>query len=106
MANFVVVLGVFGLLANLPFFTPRFMGVMPMKASKVGFVLFFEVALCYLLALLGLVGAESWLEGVGYSQGWEFYVVVSCLFVVAGFPGFVHRFFFRSPVASQTAQGG
>lgn len=106
MAKFVVALGVLGLLANLPFFCSRFMGVLPMRARKLGFALFFEVALCYALALLGLGLVESYLEGLNYKQGWEFYVVVSCLFVVAGFPGFVHHFFWRTPAASQTAQGG
>lgn len=100
MANFVVALGVLGSLANLPFFAPRFMGVVPMNSRKFGLVLFVEVALCYVLALLGLGFVESQLEGVGYSQGWEFYVVISCLFVVAGFPGFVHHFFWRSPAVS------
>lgn len=100
MANFVVALGVLGLLANLPFFGSRFMGFVPMATrNKVGLTLFFEVALCYVLALLGLGFVETQLEGVGYSQGWEFYVVISCLFVVAGFPGFVHHFFWRSPAA-------
>lgn len=106
MANFVIALGVLSLLANLPFFASRFMGFVPMTTRKLGFVLFFEVALCYVLALMGLGLVESQLEGVGYSQGWEFYVVISCLFVVAGFPGFVHHFFWKTPAASQTVQGG
>lgn len=103
MADFVVILGIFGLLANLPFVTPRFMGVVPIGARKVGLVFVSEVVLCYLLGLLALGFAESWFEGVGYSQGWEFYVVLSCLFVVAGFPGFIYRFFYRFPVG--TVQG-
>lgn len=99
MLGFVVVLGVLVLLANLPFIASRFMGLVTLRAQKAGLVLVGEVLLCYSLTLLGMMSVESWLEGVTYSQNWEFYVVLSCLFVVAGFPGFVHRFFWRVPAA-------
>ena len=99
MLGFVVVLGVLVLLANLPFIASRFMGLVSLRAPKAGLGLFVEVLLCYSLSLLGLSFFESQLEGVSYSQGWEFYVVLSCLFVVAGFPGFVHHFFWRTPAA-------
>lgn len=99
MLGFVVVLGVLVLLANLPFISPRFMGLVSVQTSKSGLALFVEVLLCYSLSVLGVGFFESQLEGVRYSQGWEFYVVVTSLFVVAGFPGFVHHFFWKSPAA-------
>jgi hypothetical protein len=46
----------------------------------------------------GLLFVERLVEGVSYGQGWEFQVVLLCLFVVAGFPGFVHRFFWKESV--------
>jgi hypothetical protein len=30
--------------------------------------------------------------GNTFSQGWEFYAVTGCLFLVLAFPGFVHRY--------------
>ena len=99
MLGFVVVIGVLVLLANLPFIASRFMGLVTLPTPKAGFALFVEVLLCYSLSLLGVSFFESQLEGVSYSQGWEFYVVLSCLFVVAGFPGFVRHFFWRTPAA-------
>lgn len=99
MLGFVVVLGVLFLLANLPFIARRFMGLVSLRTPKAGLTLFVEVLLCYSLSLLGVSFVETQLEGVSYSQGWEFYVVLSCLFVVAGFPGFVRHFFWRTPAA-------
>ncbi len=99
MLGFVVVLGVLFLLANLPFIARRFMGLVSLRTPKAGVTLFVEVLLCYSLSLLGVSFVETQLEGVSYSQGWEFYVVLSCLFVVAGFPGFVRHFFWRTPAA-------
>lgn len=99
MLGFVVVLGILVVFANLPFVTSRFFGLVRCGASKAGLALFAEVLLCYSLALLGIKLSEFWSDGVSYSQGWEFYVVLSCLFVVAGFPGFVLRYFWRVPAA-------
>lgn len=96
MRSFLVVSGALLVLANLPFLSGRFMGVLPLSKPKSGIGLALEIGLCYALMLFFGRIAEGTLEGVAYAQGWEFYVVMTCLFVVAGFPGFVHRFFWSA----------
>ena len=48
-----------------------------------------------------IVGAIGfWIEaslGRATPQGWEFYALTACLFLVLAFPGFVYRFLWRSP---------
>lgn len=96
MAGFVTVVAILLLLANLPFFTVRFMGLVDVGRPKPGRWLLVEVFSCYVLALLGVLFVEHQLEGVSYTQGWAFYSILSCLFVVAGFPGFVRFFFWKA----------
>ena len=53
-----------------------------------------EVVVFYFLTLF----LARWLEaraGAVYPQGWEFYAVTVCLFVVMGYPGFVFRYLLK-----------
>jgi hypothetical protein len=45
------------------------------------------------------VGGLGWLLskkiGTPQHQGWEFYAVTGCLFIVMAYPGFVYRYLWR-----------
>lgn len=89
----VIVLAV--LAANLPFFSERVLGVFPWhSAAKPIWLRLLELFMLYLL----LGGVAFLLEarlGNRFKQGWEFYAVTGCLFIVLAFPGFVHRYLRR-----------
>jgi len=103
--------------ANLPFANERLFGFIPMprgrgaKAPPPGVpsasssssspaaaarTKSFFARLLELLVLYFIVGALAYaLEaGIGnvFAQGWEFYAITGCLFVVLAFPGFVLRY--------------
>lgn len=91
---FVILLAV--LAANLPFFSERLFAVIPMRASSIKSV---WVRLFEMLVWYGVVGGlaralESRI-GTVFPQGWEFYAVTVCLFLVLAFPGFVFRYLFH-----------
>ena len=53
-----------------------------------------EIVVFYFLTLF----LARWLEaraGAVYPQGWEFYAVTVCLFLVMGYPGFVFRYLLK-----------
>ena len=79
------------LFANVPFLTNRSWGVLPKKHKKFR-QQFLEMAIGFLIlgALAYFLEKRS---GMVHTQGWEFYVVVICLYVVAAFPAFVWRYF-------------
>ena len=56
----------------------------------------FFARLLELLVLYFIVGALAYAleSGIGnvFAQGWEFYAITGCLFVVLAFPGFVLRY--------------
>jgi hypothetical protein len=89
----VIVLAV--LAANLPFFSERVLGVLPWRSvAKPIWLRLLELFVLYLL----LGGVAFVLEarlGNRFRQGWEFYAVTGCLFIVLAFPGFVHRYLRR-----------
>lgn len=80
------------LAANLPWFSNRFLYVISLKSphKHLGW------CLLELVVLYGLVGgiafyAELSTLGQTAPQGWEFYAVTACLFLVFAFPGFVYK---------------
>jgi hypothetical protein len=78
--------------ANLPFVNQKLFGLVPLsRAVKPLWMRLIE--LCVLYAVTGLVayGLESRI-GNAFSQGWEFYAITICLFIVLAFPGFVYRY--------------
>lgn len=88
-------LAVLGLIAfaaaNLPFFTERILFCIRPKAPPkgLGWRLLELVLMYFCVGMLAL-----WLEarqGALYPQGWEFYAITFCLFVVLAYPGFVYR---------------
>jgi len=88
---FLVIAALFA--ANLPFLTQRsFAGIPCRKTDKHLWLRLLELITLYLL--LGVLTA--WFErsayGAAYSQGWEFYAITFCLFLVLAYPGFVYRY--------------
>jgi hypothetical protein len=91
-----IVLALIG--ANLPFINQRLFGLIRFKktAGKKSFwIRLLELIVCYFL--LGALGI--WFEssiGNVFPQGWEFYAISGCLFIVFAFPGFVYQYLRRS----------
>jgi hypothetical protein len=84
--------------ANLPFTNERVFGFVSLKPAQTGQARTkpFVARLLELLVLYFLVGLVAYaLEsriGNVFAQGWEFYAVTGCLFLVLAFPGFVLRY--------------
>lgn len=91
----VVVLAVVA--ANLPFLNERcfaFIAVQRFSLLKPFWVRLIELVVLYVL--VGQLGfALERAEGNAFPQGWEFYAISGCLFVVLSFPGFVFRYLRR-----------
>lgn len=82
--------------ANLPFLTRRLFLFIPLRDDRKGLAWrLLELAVLYFL--VGAVAAwfETRAYGSLYDQGWPFYAVTFCLFVVLGFPGFVVRYLWK-----------
>ena len=81
------------LAANLPFINERLFALIPLKPAAAKSI---WLRLIELLVLYAVVGGIAYLLesriGNTFSQGWEFYAVTGCLFLVFAFPGFVHRY--------------
>ena len=91
--------------ANLPFANERVFGLFAfpfgkgsLKATRTGQARRkpFVARLLELLVLYFLVGLVGYLLesriGNVFAQGWEFYAVTGCLFLVLAFPGFVFKY--------------
>lgn len=80
------------LAANLPFFSERLLGIVPVASA----VKPFWMRLAELVVLYALVGGVAYLLeariGNVFPQRWEFFAVTGCLFIVLAFPGFVYRY--------------
>jgi len=87
---FVILLA--ALAANLPFLSERLFAVVPLgRDTKPAWLRLVEVVFLYFLIL----GAGYFLEsriGNVFSQGWQFYAITACLFLVLAYPGFVFRY--------------
>ncbi|MBB5460148.1 DUF2818 family protein [Paraburkholderia sp. Cpub6] len=78
-------------LANFPFTTGRFFGVITLRHGKTAWVYIAEFALTYMILALAAYALEAQ-EGRVFDQGWQFYVITVSLLMVFSFPGFVFRF--------------
>jgi len=84
-------------LANLPFFTERLFFVWtPRPGGKNLAWRLLEIIVLYFVA-----GGAAWLMesrlGPVHRQGWEFYAITACMFLVFAYPGFVYRYFWGKP---------
>jgi hypothetical protein len=79
------------LAANLPFFTPRLFGIVPLGKPKN-----FATHVGELFAMYLIVGGLGLLLenrlGQNAPQGWEFYAITATLFITLAFPGFIWRY--------------
>lgn len=86
--------------ANLPFFNQRVFAVVPLAFASTHGRKPLWVRLLELIALYFVIGgiARAIESNIGsiYPQGWEFYAVTVCLFIVAAYPGYVWRYLRRA----------
>ncbi|QCP52819.1 DUF2818 family protein [Trinickia violacea] len=78
-------------MANLPFSTTRFFGVISLRHGKRIWIYLAEFALTYLILASTAYALEA-REGRVFDQGWQFYAITVSLLAVFSFPGFVFRF--------------
>ncbi len=85
--------------ANFPFLTESLLGVWRLKqADKPFYIRLLELVLLYFV-VLGIARLLESNAGNAFSQGWQFYAVTVCLFLVLAFPGFIFRYLRRRPAA-------
>ena len=78
--------------ANFPFLTECLFGVWRLKrGEKSFFIRLVELSLLYFV-VLGIARLLESNAGNAFSQGWQFYAVTVCLFLVLAFPGFTFRY--------------
>jgi hypothetical protein len=81
--------------ANLPFINQRLFAVIQTSSNKKPFwIRLLELSIWYFL-----VGGLAYLieSSIGnvFTQGWEFFVITMCLFIVFSFPGFIFQYLRR-----------
>lgn len=76
-------------MANLSWISDKWLGI----AGKVNqlWQRFATLLPAYLITLVIAYFVEQLVMGQVWPQGWEFYSVTLCLFLVFSFPGFVYR---------------
>ncbi len=83
------------LAANLPFFNQQLFGLVPLRKDA-SWVKPIWLRLVELMVLYFAVGVVAHLleAGIGnvFTQGWEFYAITGCLFLVLAYPGYVMRY--------------
>lgn len=85
-----ILLALFG--ANLPFFNERLFALVPLsRPVKPVWMRLVELLLLYLLVGLAARLLEARIGSV-FPQGWEFFAITGCLFLVFAYPGFVLRY--------------
>ena len=79
--------------ANIPWLSNRIFFVKQTQDGKKKAVWsWVEVIFLYLLTGLLGFGLENKINGEIYQQGWEFYTITLCLFVVFSLPGFLFKY--------------
>lgn len=87
---FVILLAVFA--ANLPFLSERLLALVSFgKGVKPLWLRLIELVVLYAL-VIGIAHVLEARAGNVFPQGWEFYAITACLFLVLAFPGFVFRY--------------
>jgi hypothetical protein len=90
---FIIVLAL--LAANLPFINERLWGVWKIFSSTKPV----WARLLELISLYLVIGVLAWMteksQTAVHVQGWQFFVITSCLFLVAAYPGYLWRYLWR-----------
>ena len=81
-------------LANLPFLSQRIFWVVRANGAKAFGWYLLELVLMYFVVGAAAFGLEA-RSGQVYAQGWEFYAMTACFFLVLAFPGFVWRYLWK-----------
>lgn len=81
------------LLANLPWLSSRLFLLIPVAQPKRFYWSMLELAVYFVVMGLLAWYAEFATLGQTSPQGWEFYTINACLFLVFSFPGFIYRNF-------------
>lgn len=78
--------------ANLPFLNQRLFALVPVGAARKGG----WIRIGELIVLYFVVGALGFMlearAGNRFDQGWQFYAITFCLFLVFAFPGFTFQY--------------
>ncbi|MBI1889086.1 MAG: DUF2818 family protein [Burkholderiales bacterium] len=81
--------------ANLPFMNERLFAFIPLHSAALSgkplWIRLIELFVFYLLTGCVAYLLEARI-GNAFVQGWEFYAVTACLFIVLAYPGFVFRY--------------
>lgn len=100
MINWILV-GLIFFAANLPWFSNKFFYVLAIKSAgkvmpnkNVGWCLLELVVLYFMVGAIAMYAEHSTFGQVS-PQGWEFYAVTGCLFLVFAFPGFVYKMLWK-----------
>jgi len=86
-----LMIGLFLLVANLPWIGNRVFFMFPMRTKPV-WVRLAELIVYYLMSLLIGIVFETRFSGEVYTQNWEFFVTTLSFFLVLSVPGVVYRF--------------
>lgn len=86
-----LMLGMFLVLANLPWIGERIFLIYPLE-QKSNWIRLMELFIYYLGSLLIGVVFETRFSGDIYTQGWEFFTITLSLFLVLAVPGVVYRY--------------
>ena len=78
-------------LANLPWFTEKLFAVKSLPEGKTFSTRLIEWFVFYFIIGSIALGLETKLNGARHEQGWEFYVVTLCLFMVFALPGVIFQ---------------
>ena len=87
------------LAANLPFFNQQLFALIPLSKlpdyHKPVWVRLLELLILY-FAIGAIARFFESAVGNAFPQGWEFYAVTACLFLVLAYPGYVVRYLRKS----------
>ena len=83
------------LAANLPFFNQQLFALIPLNKSpkylKPLWVRLLELVMLYFIVGILAYAVET-SGGNAFVQGWEFYAITGCVFLVLAYPGYVLRY--------------
>jgi len=91
--SIVIILLICGIIAaNLPWLSDRLFFFFDPPGGHKGIAMrLLEWLILFALFVVAALGAENKVMGSNYQQGWEFYTVLLCIFVVFALPGFIYR---------------
>jgi len=92
----VILLLLFLLAANSPWFSERLFFVIPVKQKpkSVAWCLLELIVLYFVVGAIAFYSEHATMGQIA-TQKWEFYAITACMFLVFAFPGFVYRFFWK-----------